>query len=29
MMVAEVEEWLAEQRAWIEVAVADIEGEQE
>lgn len=28
-LVAEVEEWVAEQRAWIEVAVADIEGEQQ
>lgn len=28
-VVAEVEAWLAEQRAWIEVAVADIEGEQD
>lgn len=28
-VVAEAEAWLARQRAWIEVAVADIEGEQE
>lgn len=28
-VVAEVEGWLAAQRAWIEVAVADIEGEQQ
>lgn len=27
-VVAEVEAWLAKQRAWIEVAVAEIEGEQ-
>lgn len=27
-VVAEVEAWWAEQRAWIEVAVADIQGEQ-
>lgn len=28
-VVAEVEAWLAKQRAWIEVAVAEIEGEQD